>query len=268
MRKLTRKNLDELVVLMPVISEIQQRSYFGGGNGSIEDPYTFQEYNYILTSGFWNGGWVESYYVNMDGTSGLYPPSSSGYYDESGNNVSGIDTISPQYMLNQMTWDSTKPTFINQASFIFGIDISNINFIVATGSRNAWLGDNNEVFLGDSFFNLSSKNQFRVLCHEYIHVTEDLPWNKTTKNIQTTLPEPPADIKPYVLEKYCGNNESELNGFLTYSTLRDPQYYKNEANAYIKEKSMFSDLTGLDLEELNYRIWYYTEMARNAEIFY
>lgn len=61
MRKLTRKNLDELAKVMPVISEVEQRMFVGGGIGTLDDPYTMEEFERMLVSGTWEGGYVLYY---------------------------------------------------------------------------------------------------------------------------------------------------------------------------------------------------------------
>lgn len=67
MKKLNRHNLEELAKVMPVLSEIEQRTFIGGsGNGYV---YTYDEFQYMLLSGNWNGGEVAGYgYINPDGT--------------------------------------------------------------------------------------------------------------------------------------------------------------------------------------------------------
>ena len=59
MRKLTRKNLEELAMILPVIEQKLLSSYVGGGNGTYEDPYTMTEFNDMADCGRWNGGFVE-----------------------------------------------------------------------------------------------------------------------------------------------------------------------------------------------------------------
>lgn len=51
MKKLTRKSLDEMAATMPSIDETGQSSFVGGGTGTKEDPYTFEEYNSLLNAG-------------------------------------------------------------------------------------------------------------------------------------------------------------------------------------------------------------------------
>lgn len=58
MKKLSRKNLDELAKVMPVLSETEQRMFVGGGSGTASDPYTMEEFERMLASGTWEGGYV------------------------------------------------------------------------------------------------------------------------------------------------------------------------------------------------------------------
>ena len=44
MKKLERKNLDELAKVMLVICESKQREFIGGGSGTSCDPYTYEEF--------------------------------------------------------------------------------------------------------------------------------------------------------------------------------------------------------------------------------
>ena len=44
MKKLTKKSLDELEKVMPVICESKQREFVGGGSGTNCDPYTYEEF--------------------------------------------------------------------------------------------------------------------------------------------------------------------------------------------------------------------------------
>ena len=43
---------------MPVLSEMEQRSFVGGGTGTSTDPYTMEEFERMLISGTWEGGYV------------------------------------------------------------------------------------------------------------------------------------------------------------------------------------------------------------------
>ena len=109
-RKLTRKSLDELALIMPVLSGDVQRRYVGGGDGSKENPFTEEEYDGMVNAGTWYGGYVEGWgYTfgdlevtgsisgSQNGVSGSYdgewedwdndsgPQGGSGYWGDSGN---------------------------------------------------------------------------------------------------------------------------------------------------------------------------------------
>ena len=89
MKKLTKKSLNELAIMMPILSEIQQRSFIGGGDGSIYSPYTTDEYYQIFGNGSWQGGYVEGFGlvgpdgINSGGTSGSEPSGSNPDYNVS-----------------------------------------------------------------------------------------------------------------------------------------------------------------------------------------
>ena len=60
-RKLTKSSLDELAERMPALSEEQQMTYIGGGDGTQDYPYTVDEFDRMVASGTWNGGYVEGW---------------------------------------------------------------------------------------------------------------------------------------------------------------------------------------------------------------
>ncbi|MDO5572269.1 MAG: hypothetical protein Q4F97_12525 [Bacteroidales bacterium] len=65
--KITRATLDELEKTMPVLSEIEQYSIVGGGDGSAGNPYTVMEFEGMCESGSWRGGYVEGWgYIFQD----------------------------------------------------------------------------------------------------------------------------------------------------------------------------------------------------------
>ncbi len=52
---------------MPAVSQQEQRNVIGGGIGTLEDPYTEDEYNILLNSGTFQGGYVEEHgYIGPD----------------------------------------------------------------------------------------------------------------------------------------------------------------------------------------------------------
>lgn len=283
-RKLTRKSLDELALIMPVLSEDVQRRYVGGGDGSKENPFTEEEYDSMVNAGTWDGGYVEGWgYTfgdlevtgsisgSQNGVSGSYdgewedwdndsgPQGGSGYWGDSGNywgdtgnyfdygyntGVGGgssgggssnnggsgnkpVEPINPQQLINELIWKETQSTYINQATILYGIDLSDVKFKVYVGDEpnwaNAWIsgvGDERLVNLGDAFFKMSSNEQIRILIHEYFHIKEDVEWSKDVRNIEIKLPDPPEYIKEYVMDKYCGNDEVYYQDFLLNSSYK------------------------------------------------
>jgi ribosome modulation factor len=63
MRKATKKSLDELARIMPVVNEFEARSYVGGNNSGIyydsEHACPYNTYQIMASSGSWTGGYVE-----------------------------------------------------------------------------------------------------------------------------------------------------------------------------------------------------------------
>lgn len=57
-QKLTVLSLEQLAKEMPILSEQEQCSYWGGGTGTWEDPYSYEEYQNLVQSGSWSGGYV------------------------------------------------------------------------------------------------------------------------------------------------------------------------------------------------------------------
>lgn len=53
--------MDELAKVMLALSEQVQKSFVGGGSDSQSNPYTEAEYDSMLASGTWNGGFVENW---------------------------------------------------------------------------------------------------------------------------------------------------------------------------------------------------------------
>ena len=89
-RKLTRESLTELAKRMPVLSEEVQKSFIGGGNGTAEDPYTWEEY-YNMTGSMWTGGYVGNSYTYIYSQSEYEALSESGLW--SGGIVGGMGYV-------------------------------------------------------------------------------------------------------------------------------------------------------------------------------
>ena len=89
MKKLTRKSLDELARVMPVIDKQSQRLFIGMGDGSSSNPYTQIEYECMTSAGYWSGGYVVD--IGYVGASSM-----SGSEDDTayGGVLSGVTVIS------------------------------------------------------------------------------------------------------------------------------------------------------------------------------
>ena len=108
MKKLTRKSLNELAKTMPVIEESLQMSYVGGGSGTSANPYTQEEYESMVSSGIWNGGYVENWGYT-------FPEVTVSSYDPNNLPKTGVDSYDLMYQggfdvgykagLSGSTWD-------------------------------------------------------------------------------------------------------------------------------------------------------------------
>lgn len=111
MRKVTRKSLDELAKVMPIISEERQKMYIGGTSGcsgdippgpsgtdgprplpplppsgplgSVYNPYTIDDALGLMDAGHWRGGYVTGWgyvspEVEINAPSGYQPPTGAG----------------------------------------------------------------------------------------------------------------------------------------------------------------------------------------------
>ena len=90
MKKLTIKSLNELAKTMPVIEESLQMSYVGGGNGTSANPYTQEEYESMVSSGIWNGGYVENWGYT-------FPEMAVSSYDPNNLPKTGVDSYDLMY---------------------------------------------------------------------------------------------------------------------------------------------------------------------------
>lgn len=335
MKKLLLKNLDELAKIMPVISELEQRSYIGGGNGTQKDPYTVEEFYIMSANKLWTGGYVVGWgytfadavatgsyssgnsnnipgssgywgydidgsgYINGNSSNpsggssgnnddtGYWDPNNGGYIYGSGGGGGGGATnggnnnggstnpyVNPNegydYDAYYQYLASVAQTHIISQASIKGIDLSKMD-IVYDPRRPlsvAWVLDDNKMYVSQSFFLKSEKEKLSIAIHEYIHITEDKNFSKTVKELDTAikLPDPPQNIKNYILNKYCENKDLSYQDYLTYKSFRDPQYYKNELNAYKKDKEYVPDLGTDDANlERDFRLWFYDEMRKKSE---
>ena len=130
-KKLTRKSLNELAIMMPILSEIQQKTFVGGGDGTYGNPYTWEEYSNFLTKGTWYGGYVDGYgFVDSSGsydsgtyydTSGSYGIGDSGSTSGSYNQNDGVNIYNADHFsfnTGNTTFDSQLTTLLKSNSVL------------------------------------------------------------------------------------------------------------------------------------------------------
>lgn len=99
MKKVGRFSLFELQGNSSVIDKASQKTFVGGGSGSSTDPYTQEEFDSMMYSGHWNGGFVYGMgwvtpqvyiYSNRYNYAGGYHPSGHGVgWPDDANRYSG-----------------------------------------------------------------------------------------------------------------------------------------------------------------------------------
>lgn len=87
-RKITRQSLDELQRSLTILPLDEQEYYVGGGSGTKEDPYTYEEYLQYWHSGTWTGGYVQfSAVQSSQDNSGSRNGGTDAFYVERGNRL-------------------------------------------------------------------------------------------------------------------------------------------------------------------------------------
>ena len=61
--KIRKYTLGNLLKTVPVLSETELAMFFGGGDGSLNNPYTEAEFNAMCDNGTWTGGYVGDTYM-------------------------------------------------------------------------------------------------------------------------------------------------------------------------------------------------------------
>ena len=102
-RKITKEMLDELAKILPVLPEDECCRYIGGnndgGDGSMSNPYTWQQYEVMYASGSWRGGFVR---VGEDKIEHIIPDTIvTAPRKETSNNPFLMDEVLFRYWQNQ-----------------------------------------------------------------------------------------------------------------------------------------------------------------------
>ena len=69
-----RLTLEELAEIKPIVSRMKQQSCFGCGDGTSADPFTWEEYQSMVSAETWKGG----FYIGEDGETNEDAVSTSG----------------------------------------------------------------------------------------------------------------------------------------------------------------------------------------------
>jgi hypothetical protein len=276
-RKLTRKSLNELEILMPKLSEIQQKTFVGGGDGSYLSPYTWDEYTCILSNGTWFGGYVEGFGYIDSGTSygsGSYEDSGS-YYDTSGSygiNDSGSYGSGSYGDDNQTKWNNIQPQISSQLA-AYGYNISQYSISILDAVGRSHIDSSNNIFLKDSFFNMTVNDQVSVLIHEFTHTDCDKAYDPNFKitilqqdfTFSSTMSN---DVFEYYKSINFGSSIEEIVTNLQdayYGNLSAPQKYLNEIFAYEEEKRLFPNVSEKYRREREGKIYFYQQLYRIAQ---
>ena len=112
MKKLSIKLLDELAKNQQRISELEMKSFVGGGSGTADDRYSLAEMESLMDSGQWTGG-----YVDYLGYVSFSPHIYGSYYGGFCNQYTGNlgDQI---YSLTDSSWNQFAATVINGIRYL------------------------------------------------------------------------------------------------------------------------------------------------------
>ena len=135
-----------------------------------------------------------------------------------------------------------------------GVNIDGVNVVQSPNAfviGNALLLNGNEIALGDMFFTYEGLDQTSIIWHEFYHIHNDVelsdyessPLDEPVK-LEPSL-EMERKIKEYLRNQYERANidipdntdwiQWEYDIFVTLETVKRPQYYANEINAYMAE---------------------------------
>lgn len=107
MRKLSIGLLDELAKNQQRISELEMKSFIGGGSGTADDPYSITEMESLMDSCQWSGGYVEYWgYVNF--STHVYGSYYGGYCNQYTGNLAAH-----MLTLTSSGWDQAAAVGIN-----------------------------------------------------------------------------------------------------------------------------------------------------------
>lgn len=226
----------------------------------------------------YNGGYPSSY-----GSYG-YSGGGGGSWGGSGGSSSGESIYDPYAVISQVLNNSTYyVTFAQKWEAMEaayrkiltdrGINLYGVDFYYSD-ERNAkaWKVSQfgRDIAIGMNFFKLSIEDSVAVLIHEYTHVDSDIALiSHKKKDLEICYyDDVPESMKQYVNNTYFNNRATEIDlkyYFSFQELVIDSNYYKNEVNAYTREKELCPNVSLNYQKERDFRIWYYEKLAELAE---
>lgn len=112
MKKISFGLLDELAKDQEKISELEMKSFVGGGSGTVDDPYSITEMESLMDSCQWDGGYVE-YLGYVSFSPHVYGSYYGGYCNQYNGNLA--DQI---LTLINSGWDQVAMTIISSIPYL------------------------------------------------------------------------------------------------------------------------------------------------------
>lgn len=183
---------------------------------------------------------------------------------------------------NEQVWEQTKFAYFKMIAAL-GIDLYSRAINVEEGfAAYGRCGDNNNILLGNPFFNMPISDRLAVLIHEEMHIRHDT----SKKNDSYSFDELfmlvdtsniPDWLKQFIeidVNRKGGSTsvgiEFDIPTYLNVNSVKSPDFYLNELGAYSKEMELCPD-SSVSFEyalERKYKIWKYELLLKKSyEIF-
>lgn len=232
-------------------------------------PVTIPTYPSGPPSGYPPPGYVPPGYV---------PPTSP---PSTGGGGSGSQPQSPQLSSPNPDYDEITEKVNKVLLEIFeilkelGIDLNDYEIEIAVGcTSNARADRDGTIGICASFVNrgYTLNDQTSILWHEIYHVNNDKNCSLDEQRLPSAImyPDIPAYIENYIRNEIPGVNifEQGYKDEITNSTIKDPQYYKNEIAAYRAEMNNGINVSPAYAREREYVYWKHQQDLKIAEQYY
>lgn len=194
------------------------------------------------------------------------------YYNDT---MSALTGVAPG-ATNKEIWEQTKYFYLREARER-GYDLTGVmvgyldeNSVYASVTKAA--NGQKNLNVGNNFFLLEVSDRISVFVHEAVHAKEDKDVNGYIKmnvsiNVAQDMPE---NMKKYLVNRYFDGvyDEKQFLDYCNYNHIKDPQYYRNELNAYTKEIELCPNVSKEYAQDREFRLWLYGELLNKAEKYY